>query len=35
MTPTREAALVASALEEPVQQRAAFLDVVCQGDTPP
>ncbi len=32
MTPAREEALFALALEKPVEKRAAFLDAVCEGD---
>jgi hypothetical protein len=30
----REEALFALALEKPVDKRAAFLDVMCEGDAP-
>ena len=33
MTPSREEALVALALEKPAEKRPAFLDAVCEGDT--
>ncbi len=32
MNPNREEALFASALEKPAETRAAFLDVMCDGD---
>ena len=32
MTPSREEALFALALEKPADKRAAFLDVMCEGD---
>ena len=33
MNPTREELLWALALEKPATERAAFLDVMCDGDT--
>src|SRR6185295_10976112 len=33
MTPSREEALFALALEKPAEKRPAFLDAVCEGDT--
>lgn len=32
MSPTREEALFALALEKPPEKRSAFLDVMCEGD---
>jgi len=32
MNPAREEALFALALEKPAGKRAAFLDVICEGD---
>ena len=32
MNPNREEALFALALEKPVEKRAGFLDVKCEGD---
>ena len=32
MNSTREEALFALALEKPAEKRAAFLDVMCEGD---
>ncbi len=32
MNPNREEALFALALEKPAEKRAAFLDVMCEGD---
>jgi len=32
MNPSREEALFVLALEKPVEKRAAFLDVMCEGD---
>ena len=33
MTPSREEALFALALEKPVEKRPTFLDAVCEGGT--
>ena len=33
MNPSREEALFVLALEKPVEKRAAFLDVMCEGDS--
>jgi len=33
MNPTREEVLFALALEKPAEERAAFLDLMCEGDT--
>ena len=32
MNPTREEALLALALEKPIEKRAAFVDAICDGD---
>src|SRR5215470_11756286 len=32
MNPNREEALLALALEKPIEKRAAFLDAMCDGD---
>ena len=35
MNPNREEVLFALALEKPAEKRAAFLEVMCEGDSAP